>query len=387
MADSVMSDLNAEDQLSGLLDRVSEVMDTDIASIMLLDVHAQQLVSTAAKGLDEELRIGFRLNVGRGFAGLVAHRRAPVTIDEVQPDDVASEVLRRRGVKSLLGVPMFSGEDLVGVLQVGSLTPRTFTPDDVQLLQLAADRAGMASQVRLTRQDRLAALALQRSLLPTRLPAIDGLELAARYVPGHDTGVGGDWYDVFQLPSGWLGIVVGDVSGHGLTAAVVMGRLRSALRAYALECEDPADALMRLDRKIHHFETGSLVTALYAMVAPDQERMVVSVAGHPPPALVRPGEPAGLLSLPVDLPLGTGSNPARCNTVVELPAGSLLACYTDGLVERRGQPIDAGLDRLLSMLEAKDDAESACAAVMLHMGSTDVTDDIAILTMRRVPRD
>ena len=292
MADAALSGLNSDEQLSGLLDRVCQVLETDIASIMLLDVHAHQLVTTAAKGLDDELRVGCRLAVGRGFAGLVAQRRAPVIIGDVGPNDVASDVLRRRGVRSLLGVPMLSGGELVGVLQVGSVTPRAFTADDVQLLQLAADRASMASQIRLNRQDRLAALALQRSLLPTRLPQVEGLELAARYVPGHDTGVGGDWYDVFYLPSGWLGIVVGDVSGHGLPAAVVMGRLRSALRAYALECDDPADALMRLDRKIHHFETGSLATALYAMINPERDRFVVSLAGHPPPALVLPGEPA-----------------------------------------------------------------------------------------------
>ena len=247
------------------------MLETDIASVMLLDVHAHQLVTTAAKGLEEELRIGFRLSVGRGFAGQVAQQGTPLIIEDVRPEDVASDVLRQRGVRSLLGVPMQPGGDLVGVLVVGSLAARSFADDDVKLLQLVADRASMASQVRLNRQDRLAALALQRSLLPTRLPAVPGLELAARYVPGHDTGVGGDWYDVFVLPTGWLGIVVGDVSGHGLAAAVVMGRLRSALRAYALECEDPADALMRLDRKIHHFEAGSLATALYAMVAPDLE--------------------------------------------------------------------------------------------------------------------
>jgi sigma-B regulation protein RsbU (phosphoserine phosphatase) len=381
VADVALSRLDSDELLAELLDRVCRLVHGDVAAILLLDEHAQQLVTTATKGLESELRLGFRVAVGRGFAGRVARDRAPLVVDDVEPADLVSDALRRKGIRSLLGVPMFAGGELVGVLHVGSQTPRAFTDEDVRLLQLAAERASVAAQTRVSRIDRSAALALQRSLLPTRLPGAHGVDMAARYVPGHDTGVGGDWYDVFNLPNGWLGLVVGDVSGHGLNAAVVMGRLRSALRAYALECDDPADALGRLDRKIDHFETGNLATAMYAMISPERTQMLVSMAGHLPPIIAEPGCPARLLQLPIDLPLGTGTNPERRSARVPLPAGTVLLCYTDGLVERRGEPIDDGLARLLATVR-NDPAEATCAAVMARMDAEHATDDIALLTLR-----
>ena len=127
--------------------------------------------------------------------------------------------------------------------------------------QLAADRAALALQS-MTLQDALAAVALHRSLLPTALPVMPGLDLAAGYVTGSGT-VGGDWYDVFVLPDGRLGVVVGDVAGSGLEAAVIMGRMRSALRAYVLAAADPGTALRMLDRKIQYFEPDAMATVLY----------------------------------------------------------------------------------------------------------------------------
>lgn len=289
ITDMALSRLAVADLLDELLDRVRELLDVDTAAILLMDVHARQLVATAAKGLEEEVRQGFRVSVGRGFAGRIAQTRRPLAIDDVTPDDVVNPVLLDKGIRSLLGVPMFAGDEVVGVLHIGSLTHRVFTADDIHLLRLVADRAGIAGQMRSTKLDQAAALALQRSLLPAQLPGVPGVDMAARYVPGHDFGIGGDWYDVFTLPSGWLGVVIGDVSGHGLGSAVVMGRVRSALRAYALVCDDPASALTLLDRKVHHFETGNLTTALYGMISPDRSTIHLSLAGHLPPVLAAPG--------------------------------------------------------------------------------------------------
>jgi serine phosphatase RsbU (regulator of sigma subunit) len=228
-------------------------------------------------------------------------------------------------------------------------------------------------------------VALQRSLVPTELPRVPGVELAARYVPGHDFGVGGDWYDVFSLPSGWLGVVIGDVSGHGLSSAVVMGRVRSALRAYALICDDPAQALTLLDRKVHHFETGNLTTALYAMVSPDRSTIHISLAGHLPPILATTGQDAVVPKIPVGPPLGIGRPPAvRCTTVIDFPPGAVLVCYTDGLVEHRGEIIDVGIKRLTAVVRP-DNAEAVCLAVMAGVGTDLPTDDIALLVLRRIP--
>ncbi|WP_233584008.1 PP2C family protein-serine/threonine phosphatase [Micromonospora sp. CV4] len=376
VTDAALSQLDVKDLLEELLDRVGEVLGVDTAAILLLDLHAQQLVVTATKGLGE---VGARIAVGRGFAGRIAQEKQPVVLDDAA--DADDPALTGRGVRSLLGVPMLAGGELIGVLHVGCLRPHRFTDDDVRLLQLAADRASLASRTQASGLDRSAALALQRSLLPTHLPDAPGVDMAARYVPGHDAGVGGDWYDVFTLPSGWLGVVIGDVSGHGLRSAVVMGRLRSALRAYALVCDDPASALTLLDRKIQHFETGNLATVLYAMISPDRATIRVSLAGHLQPVLAAPGHPADTLSIPVDLPLGIGPRqPVRRCTEVAFPSDAVLICYTDGLVERRGEIIDIGIDRLRAAIEPGP-AEEVCARVMTMLAREQATDDIALLAI------
>jgi sigma-B regulation protein RsbU (phosphoserine phosphatase) len=385
VTDATLSRLDVSDLLDELLDRVRDLLDVDTAAILLLDTHAQQLVATAAKGLEEEVRKGFRIAVGRGFAGRIAATRRPVRIDEVGEGDVVNPILLDKGIRSLLGVPILSGPDLIGVLHIGSLARRVFGDDDVALLELVAGRAAVAGQIRSAKLDQQAALALQRSLLPARLPEAPGLELAARYVPGHATGVGGDWYDVFELPSGWTGVVIGDVSGHGLASAVVMGRVRSALRAYALICEDPAQALTLLDRKVQHFEAGSLTTALYVMISPDRSVLLLSSAGHLRPVLAEPGRPAGLAQFAVDPPLGVGrfARPRR-STALALVPGAVLFCYTDGLVERRERVIDIGLGNLVRTVRPAP-ADVVCATVMAAAGVEQPTDDVAILALRRRP--
>ncbi|MFG1648514.1 PP2C family protein-serine/threonine phosphatase [Micromonospora sp. NPDC049275] len=388
ITDAALSGLATAELLDELLERVRDLLKVDTATILLLEGHTGELVATAAKGLEEEVRRGFRVRVGRGFAGRVAATRAPVTIYDVTPDDVVNPILLTTGVRALLGVPMLANGDLVGVLHVGSLTLRRFGPDDVRLLQLVADRASSAGQARAQILDRQAALALQRSLLPARLPDIPGLDLAARYVPGHDLGIGGDWYDVFMLPSGWLGAVIGDVSGHGLPSAVVMGRIRSALRAYALDSDDPAKALTSLDRKIYHFEAGTLTTAVYALIAPDRATVHLSCAGHLPPLLAVPGQPTQLVTLAVDRPLGVGRPMTnRRTTVVDLPPGATLVFYTDGLIERRNELIDTGIERLAAAVQSEP-AEALCDHIMATTAEDQPNDDIALLVIgRQSPAD
>ena len=387
VTDATLSRLDVSDLLDELLERVRELLDADTATILLLNPHARQLVATAAKGLEDEVRQGVRIPIGHGFAGRIAQTRQPMILPDVTADDVVNPILLATGIRSLLGVPILAAGQVIGVLHVGTLTPRDFTTDDVELLQLAADRASVAGQIRSRKVEQVAALALQRSLLPTRLPTLPGLTMAARYVPGHEFGVGGDWYDVFKLPSGWLGVVIGDVSGHGLSSAVVMGRIRSALRAYALITDDPAPALTMLDRKVHHFEAGSLTTALYAMIAPDRRTIQISSAGHLLPVLAVPDQRTILLDLPVDAPLGLGRPPGtRHTTVVDLPPAALLVGYTDGLVERRNQIIDVGIKALIDVVHAGH-PDTVCATIMSRLGVPQPTDDIAVLAVHRNPTD
>ena len=284
---------------------------------------------------------------------------------------------------SVLGVPMLSSGRVIGVLQVGTVDRRSFTADDIELLQLVADRAGLAVRARLSRLDRAATVALQRSLLPARPPSVPGLDVAARYVPGAEIGVGGDWYDLFVLPSGLIGIAIGDVAGSGLRAAVVMGRIRSALRAYALETADPADVLTRLDRKVQLFEPGAMATALYAVLDPATGRLTMSSAGHLPPLVAPWAGRLRRMTIPPDLPLGAYPGAARRNTDGRLPTDACLFLYTDGLVERRDASIAIGMDLLMDALTCAP-ADTVCATAMATMfADRAASDDVAILAVRR----
>ncbi|MBE8525403.1 SpoIIE family protein phosphatase [Amycolatopsis sp. H6(2020)] len=376
--------LGLAETLAETLERLREVMAVDTATVLRYQPSGRQLVAFAAAGIEEEVHQGVRVPVGSGFAGTVALRRAPVILDHVDETTVVNSLLWERGLHSMLGVPMVAGNELVGVLHVGSVAHREFGEPDVATMQLLADRLAMAIQVEALEENRTATMALQRSLLPSSLPEVPGLDFGARYVPGAETGLGGDWYDLFSLPGDRLGVVMGDVSGHGLDAAVIMGRLRSALRAYALDCESPAEVLAKLDRKANHFEHGAMATVAYGIIGPDREVLTLSLAGHLPPVLAEPGEPARLVDSPPDPPIGlTIGVPERRTTVVDLPEDGVLVFYTDGLVERRDRPVDVGMRQLAETVRAGD-PERVCAQVMAAMiGSRPAQDDVAVLAIRR----
>jgi phosphoserine phosphatase RsbU/P len=395
VTDAALSRLDEQALLNALVERVKNVLQADTAAVLLLDERAGQLAATAASGIEEEVRQGVRIPLGTGFAGRVAASRKPVVLTRVDHTTVRNPLLVDRGIRSLLGVPLLAAGKVIGVLHVGSLSGRPFGQQDTELLQLAADRAALALYSLMSQDDALAAVALQRSLLPTALPVVPGLGLAARYVTGSGA-VGGDWYDVFVLPDGRLGVVVGDVAGSGLEAAVIMGRMRSALRAYVLETADPATALRMLDRKIQYFEPNAMATVLYGLYTPGTSDFTVSSAGHLPPVLAAPGGQAGLLPVQPDPPIGIADDPQRRSATVFIPPGALLCCFTDGLVERRGQVIDEGMDRLAAVLAKvlaagpggtiRPAAEDACAEIMRTLvGSTPAQDDIAVLVLSRTP--
>ncbi len=384
VTDTSLAQLDVNDLLAELLGRVRSLLHADTAAVLLLDPASDELVATAAQGIEEEVRQGVRIPIGKGFAGRIAAERRAVVIEHVDHTNVLNPILREKHICSLLGVPLIAEGSVIGVLHVGTLTTRRFTEHDADLLRLVADRIALVTRTRLSDLDRAAARALQRSLLPGRLPEVAGIRFAARYIPGDAGGVGGDWYDVFTLPSGRLGVVIGDVVGHGLHAAVVMGRLRSALRAFALEEDDPAEVLERLDRFVQHFEEGVMATVLYGIFEPSLDELTLSSAGHLPPFLGSADGPAAPVNLPVDLPVGVSVGPPRRTTTILLEAGSLLFLYTDGLVERRDRPLDTGLDMLAEAL-AVDGAEAACAGAARDLiGMRDVPDDVAMLAVHRL---
>jgi putative methionine-R-sulfoxide reductase with GAF domain len=380
VTDSALSRLDIDDLLTELVSRTRELMGTDTAAILLLDSSGRELVATAACGLEEEVRQGVRIPVGEGFAGRVAASGQPLILHHVDRSTVINQILIDERLAVMAGVPITASGRVLGVLHVGSRTPRQFTDADIDLLRLVGDRAGMAAQARISRLDRQTTVALQRSLLPVRPPAIDGFDVAARYIPGAEVGVGGDWYDLFALPSGHISVVIGDVAGNGLRAAVVMGRIRSALRAYALETHDPADVLTRLDRKIQLFEPEAMATAAYAVIDPTHSTLTVSLAGHLPPILLDATGNARPVAVPPDLPLGAFPNAPRRATTVALPHALLL--YTDGLVERRGQVITDSIADLLTTLTAGT-ADELCTQATGVLHHAPAADDVALIAVCR----
>ena len=367
-----------------LLRQVRDLFEADTATVLLGDASGERLVASASVGLAEEVFQGVRVPIGVGFAGRVASQRKPLQILQVDSSTVVNPLLWKRELQVLLGVPMIAQGQLVGVLHIGRLSPRRFADEDVELLRLVADRIAVAAFLHRVQSEQAAAALLVDSLLPPRLPSAKGWEVAARYAPGAAIGVGGDWYDVFPLARDHIGLAIGDVAGSGLPAAVVMGRLRSALRAYALEYDDPAVVLGLLDRKTTHFERTAMATVAYMVLNTANGAMDVALAGHLRPLVAVPGADTTFVDAPVCMPIGFGlAARSLVNTTVDLPSGSLVVGYTDGLVERRHTSIDERLDQLRASVRPGS-PEAVCAQVMNDMvGREPADDDVALVVLHR----
>ena len=386
ITDAALAYLPLEGLLDELLTRVVGILGVDTSAILLLEDDDNTLIPRAAKGLEEEVERGIRIPVGRGFAGRIAATRRPVRILNVAEADIYNPILREKGLASLLGVPLVVEGNVLGVLHVGTLTERAFDDEDVELLQSAGDRAALAISSRLTERERGLADALQRSLMP-RLPELPAVSLAGRYLPAAAERLGGDWYDAFVLPDGRLGMAIGDVVGRGFHAAAIMGQLRSGLRAYALEAVAPSDVLERLSRLLRQLEPGRTATVAYLVVDPHGGGLALSTAGHPPPLVQAIGEEPRLLDLPGSVPLGATRHARYEDHELELEPGAMLVLYTDGLVERPGEPLGDGLDRLIATVRVGDDdlehLGDALVDVLLPEGAG--SDDAALLMARAMP--
>jgi anti-sigma regulatory factor (Ser/Thr protein kinase)/putative methionine-R-sulfoxide reductase with GAF domain len=385
-SDPALSELPIDQLLDELLDRIQEALSVDTVAILLLDEEAQQLVARAAKGIEEEVEQGVRIPIGRGFAGRIAAERVAIFIADVDHADILNPILREKGIRSLLGVPLIVTGHLIGVLHVGSRTPRTFGASDLAVLQLAAARAAPAIE-RATLAARLAhehnvSMVLQRSLLPQRLIDVTGASVAARYLPAREE-VGGDWYDVIELPRGRVGLVIGDVVGHGVAAAALMGRLRTALHSYAIEGHGPGRTLELVDRFVQSLNAPAMATAAYAVFDTYTSTVQYAAAGHLPPVLIS-GETANVVEITPAPPLGAFPY-GRCpEHELSLAAGEIMFLYTDGLVERRGVPLTDGIEALARALDGAASPEEACAAAVADLVPVvaGLRDDVAIVALQ-----
>ncbi|MFD3560921.1 SpoIIE family protein phosphatase [Streptomyces sp. NPDC058686] len=320
-------------------------------------------------------------------------------------------------IQSTLAVPMVAHDTVVGLARFARTKgSEPFNDRDRALaVELAARAAVCIDNARLYRREHERALILQRSLLPPDDPEASGLDIACRYLPGNAaTEVGGDWFDVIELPGHRTALVVGDVMGRGLRAAVAMGELRTAVRTLALLDLEPAEVLSALDEIARGLgapgspsspapgpgrgvqqatraarRTGDadlsevyLATCVYAVYDAVTRRCTFANAGHLPPVLVEPGEGALMLDVPPGMPLGVGGEPFE-EVEVELPEGALLALYTDGLVESRDHPLDEGLSAFRSALDDPSPAlEEVCDHVLTTLDTHHGEDDIALLMAR-----
>ncbi|WUT70199.1 PAS domain-containing SpoIIE family protein phosphatase/ATP-binding protein [Streptomyces sp. NBC_00670] len=310
-------------------------------------------------------------------------------------------------IQSTLAVPMVAHDTVVGLAQFSRTKgSEPFGERDRALaVELAARAAVCIDNARLYRREHERALILQRSLLPPGDPEASGLDIACRYLPGNAaTEVGGDWFDVIELPGHRTALVVGDVMGRGLRAAVAMGELRTAVRTLAQLDIEPAEVLSQLDEIARGLGTPSgvtqatrtaarkprdadlsevyLATCVYAVYDSVTRRCTFANAGHLPPVLVEPGESALMLDVPPGMPLGVGGEPFE-EVEVELPEGSLLALYTDGLVESRDHPLDEGLQAFVGALtDPSQPLEDVCDHVLSTLDTHHGEDDIALLMAR-----
>ncbi|MER5226223.1 SpoIIE family protein phosphatase [Streptomyces flaveus] len=304
------------------------------------------------------------------------------------------ERVKEYGIHSTMSVPMQARGAPLGVVVLTRFRrAEPFTPDDVLLAEEVAARAAVCiDNARRYTRERATALALQRSLLPRTLPRTAALEAASRYLPAAQAGVGGDWFDVIPLSGMRAALVVGDVVGHGVQASATMGRLRTAVRTLADIDLAPDELLTHLDDLVLKLSTeaggdgttGEVgATCLYAVYDPISRRCTLARAGHPPPVMLPPDGPPQEIHVPPGPPLGLGGLPFE-SIELTLTEGTVLALYTDGLVESRDRDIDISHRMLCQALARPSSSlDDTCHHVLQSLlPPTGVADDVALLLAR-----
>ncbi|MFC9294109.1 SpoIIE family protein phosphatase [Streptomyces sp. NPDC057011] len=289
------------------------------------------------------------------------------------------------GVHSFIMAPLVARETVLGVATFYRTRPiGPFGSEDVTLAgELTARAALSIDNARLYHREHETAVILQRSMLPQHITPPAGIAVSHRYLPASDVNeVGGDWYDVLPLAGGKAGLLIGDVMGHGIAAAAVMGRLSASVRALARLDLSPVRLLHQLEAALGDLAEPMLATFLYIVCDPATGHCTVTRAGHPPPALVLPDGTVQLLDTPPGAPLGVGGV-AFTPTEFDLPAGSLLVLYTDGLIEARGRDLDERLAELTQLLaDPGRQLDHVCDSLITHLVPAAADDDVALLVAR-----
>jgi serine phosphatase RsbU (regulator of sigma subunit)/CheY-like chemotaxis protein/anti-sigma regulatory factor (Ser/Thr protein kinase) len=388
LSDAALSHLEMDGLSAELVERTATLFQADAACLLLRDENAPGLGVHAGLGRLPVPAEG-RVTLGEGTLGrLAVERRAALLVGDELPEGTRSPGPEdEEAIVSVLAVPLVASDELLGLLVLGAGAEDRFDGGDLELLTLAADRMAIAiDHVQRFAHGRQLVETLQRSLLPDRLPHHPRLELAARYLPsGLAPQIGGDWYDALELDRDRTAVMIGDVVGHGVRAATTMSELRNALRAFAVEGHSPAAALHQLDRVVHAtFGPGMIATVLFLIIDPSRGVVTLSRAGHPPPVLRTAGGEIRFLETGSTLPLGIDERVSAEEAEYRVAPGDTLLLFTDGLVERRRESINTGLDRLRdAFIQAPADVERLCDYVLERTVSEQAShDDIAVLAVR-----
>ncbi len=292
---------------------------------------------------------------------------------------------QRAGVHSAIIVPISARGVILGTVAILRVRQPAFNEQDLALAQDVLGRSAICiDNARIYTRERSTALELQRSMLPQSIIDVPGMELAYRYEPANTAAeIGGDWFDVVRQPDGRVALIVGDVTGHDIHAASLMGQIRTVTRTLAKLDLSPVEVLTQLDAMVSEMTAEVGATCVYAAFEPETRRCAIARAGHPPPALVRAAGAVDFLDLPAGLPLGVGGGKFE-SAELTLEPGSVLVLYTDGLIESREEAIDIGMDHLAHALAAAhtEPFGPQYTSSLINRLVADPADDIALLLAR-----
>jgi sigma-B regulation protein RsbU (phosphoserine phosphatase) len=361
-----------------------------IAQLSIVERHRIRYVSS----------VGLELGTVERHPGLCEsgiHHDQPWIVEDARTDPRTCAhplVAGDPGLGAYAGVPLTTPDGHnIGMLSVLDLEPRQVTDDEISTLQdLAslvmnelelqlATRTIVFRERGLRRDSAEVAHTLQQIALPSFLPQVPGLRIVAEYLPATDAQVGGDWYDAFDLDDTRVAVTIGDVAGHGMAAAAVMGQLRNAIRAYAYHGLGVGETLLELDDLLRHIAPELFATVAHLVIDTTTGEYRAANAGHLPPLLVSTSS-CRAIQWQAAPPVGTGFATHYPETTGVLRTGERLLLYTDGLVERRGETLDVGIARLCQAVHGTDGHDVLDAALSLN-DERDLSDDAALLILTR----
>jgi serine phosphatase RsbU (regulator of sigma subunit)/anti-sigma regulatory factor (Ser/Thr protein kinase) len=390
MTAALANALSRQDVADVAVHEVGAAVGADATALAVVVEERGLLRTVAYQGFEEyELDEGFfELPLDAAHPAIRTLRRRVSTFyetaDDLHADFPGAGVVT--GHESFLYMPLVVGRRSVALLVLSWAEPHVLSADERRFVEALGGQAAQALD-RATHFEAELTIAetLQRSVLPVSLPRVEGVQLAARYLPGTaELDVGGDWFDAIRLPGGRVGLVVGDVVGKGVQAASTMAQLRNALRAFSLDRLKPSTTIARLNRLAEETVETAFATIVYVVVDPAAQVCRITSAGHPPPLVAYPDGRVELLEGGRGVPLGAGPDTKYRHDVFELPVGTVLLLYSDGLVERRGRAIDEGLDELRrAAADGPREPEELVEHILERLvGDAERGDDIALLAMR-----